>query len=672
METRRAQVEGPTRFRRRWAFTVALASVLVALIGASPAAALVLPPTTIDGPTNDIIEFGNVAMAADGTGGLVYTKRVGATPHVFASRFAGGSWQPPVRVDSEASFEGAEPRIAAANGGALEVVWVTPVATVKSKVRRGLYSAKLDPGASQFGPQLLVDGNLGSGVGTDPSLAGAQAGKAYVAYRVITNDFSEPGTTAVQLRPGDVMAEVRLARLEGGRWSRVGVVNRNPAASMRPPSPSNGPQVGVGATGSAVVAWQEPDQTGVARIWLRRIFGSTLGPQSEASPAAWEGQPVTADVDAFDLAVTATDQSRIAMRVAAAPGSALGGQRLFLNSLKPNYQEGGGTPTGPVLADGGGSSAPAGGVGPPAVAASGENGGEGSLLLAFVSGGESRQMRVEKSGTLVPAPSPPGPPPAPGNPPTVAAVDPSGGGFVAYPALDASGSVALAVRQELPSGAAQTGLVSGTLAGPIPALSIGRSEAGEALLGFVQGEPGNLEIVGDRVAAPPRSLSLKAPAKWVKPKQAKLIWNVPASGVGGVTYSVLVEGRVVREGLRRLRFSPPPAALGSGVRSVQVLATDGLGQQLLSKAKKVKIDGLAPEAAVRVKRGAGRVTVTIADPDSGLMSKAVRVDFGDGTKLRGKARAKHVYAKPGPYTVRVRARDRVGNVLARRFRVRVR
>src|SRR5262249_5947864 len=161
----------------------------------------------------------------------------------------------------------------------LLVVWVTQVATLaKGELRRGLYSASLGPGAAEFGPSLLVDPNIKGGVGTAPSVAGAVPGKAIVAYRVITNDFSGESINAVRLLPGDVLADIRVARLEGDRWSRLGGINRNPAASMRPPSETNGPQVAIGATGRAVVAWQEPDATGVARIWMRRVTGTTLGP----------------------------------------------------------------------------------------------------------------------------------------------------------------------------------------------------------------------------------------------------------------------------------------------------------------------------------------------------------------------------------------------------------
>jgi hypothetical protein len=55
---------------------LALAAVLLAAVGARPARAVILPATTIDGPSPDIVGFGGVAMAEDGTGGLAFLERV--------------------------------------------------------------------------------------------------------------------------------------------------------------------------------------------------------------------------------------------------------------------------------------------------------------------------------------------------------------------------------------------------------------------------------------------------------------------------------------------------------------------------------------------------------------------------------------------------------------------
>ncbi len=646
------------------AIAAALASL--ALANAAPAGALITPPVTVDGPSSEILDFGGVAMASDGSGGLVYLKAVEGIPHVFASRYVGGGWGAPQRVDWDQPFAASQPRIAAGPRGELMAAWVTKVATVHGKVQYGLFSARIGARASSFGRSLLVDPNVGEGIGVAPSLAAVSPGKAIVAYRAITFTFPpDTFSTAVQLRPGDVMADVRLAKLSGDRWSRLGAINRNPEASMRPPSATNGPEVGVGAEGNAVVAWQEPDQSGAARIWMRRIFGTTPGPILQASPSDWEGRPVSADADAFSLSVTPYAQARVAIRLAPAAGSALAG-RLLLNSLPPNYSTTAGALSGPQLADGG---AAPGGAGPPDVAAGEDRSRKASIRLDFLAGTQLRQMGVRPDGGVVEVATPPGPPAQAGAEP-VAAVDPEGGGMVAYPALDPAGRAAVAVRQEFPSGAAQTGLVSGVQGGSISELAIGRSRAGDGLVAFLQGEAGHFEVVAERVSAPPAAFRVKPPKGWTKPNAVRLRWQAAQSTVGGVRYSVLIDGRVIKAGLRRRAFHPRPAQLGDGVLRAQVLATDGSGQQLLSRGAKLRVDGQRPLAQVKVRRGSEAV-VRLVDSGSGLDARASRVSFGDGERARGGSRFVHAYERPGRYTIVVRARDKVGNRLWRRFQVRI-
>src|SRR5262249_30093053 len=159
-----------------------------------------------------------------------------------------------------------------------------------------------------------------------------------------------------------------------------------------------------------------------------------------------------------------------------------------------------------------------------------------------------------------------------------------------YPAFDSAGRPVVAVRQEAPSGSAQTGLVHGVAGGPVGDLAIGRSGEGDGLIGFLQGEPGRDQVVVDEIGAAPKEFRVTVPARWVKPREAKIHWERAPSGVGGLRYAVLLGGHVVRKGLRKLEFRPRPALLGSGARPVRVLATDRLGQQLLSKPQRLRVD----------------------------------------------------------------------------------
>ena len=115
---------------------------------------MILPAVTIDGPSAEIVGFGGVAMAEDGTGGLVYLKRVEAgVAHVFVSRYVGGHWLAPIRVDTEQPFAASWPRIGAADGGELIVVWATPFATVQNgNPVDELLGALLGPGGSTLRP----------------------------------------------------------------------------------------------------------------------------------------------------------------------------------------------------------------------------------------------------------------------------------------------------------------------------------------------------------------------------------------------------------------------------------------------------------------------------------------------------------------------------------------
>src|SRR5262249_24257421 len=127
------------------------------------------------------------------------------------------------------------------------------------------------------------------------------------------------------------------------------------------------------------------------------------------------------------------------------------------------------------------------------------------------------------------------------------------------------------------------------------------------------------------------------------------------------------EGRIVKRGLRRRSYRLPRALLGSGVRHAQAMATDAFGHQVLTPAVKLRVDGQPPRVAVEVSRARGQATVRLRDADSGLDARSTLVDFGDGSRDRGGSKFHHDYGRPGRYPIVVRARDRVGNRLTRRF-----
>jgi hypothetical protein len=651
--------------RLHLALFVLLVVSCVACWSCSPAHALILAPQTVDGPSSAIGEFGGAAVSSDGTAGVVYTKQVEGVQHVFAAQYSNGIWHAPVRVDWQDSYAATYPRIAAAGGGQLVVVWVSQIATVGGRPRDALYSSTLGPGAATFGHQYTVDPNVSEGAGVNPSLALAANGQGYLAYRVITNNFSNIGgeTTIERLRPGDVLADIRLARYEAGLWSAPVRVNHDPKLSMRPPSETNGPQVALGNGDDAVVAWQEPEPSGVARIWARRIFGTTLGLAQQVSPTTYGGAPVTGDADAFSLSVSEFGEAKVVSRVTGTPGALLSSARLFDNTLPVSSYPKGAEFTGaqPVEAAVPSSAS----IGTPSVAVD----DSGGFRIAFSAGSSADVLIGSERGTNPEVPL--GPSVSATGAGAVTAIDPAGGGITAWPARSTAGLPGVAIRQDFPDGAAQSAVVSGSVDGSVSQLAVAGSESGEALVGFREGESGAFEIVGERVSVPPPEFSLETPVGWVAPAAARVAWAEAEDATGGVRYSLILNGRVVQRGIHGLAVLPPRRLLGSGVQHVQVLATDAAGQQTLSGEAELKVAATPPVAHVRRTHGHG-VIVRVTDAYSRAVAKDTRIAFGDGAHLDGRLIARHRYAQAGLYTIVVRMADAVGNRGVARLRVKIR
>ncbi len=635
----------PTTFAAGLA-ALGLAALLLALVPPG-ARAVILPATTIDGPSEEIVGFGGVAMAEDGSGGLVYLKRVDGVSHVFVSRYVGGHWQAPIRVDTEEPYAASWPRIGAAENGELIVVWATPFANSNGKPVYELLGAELGPGASQFGEAMIVDPDIEEATGTSPDLAVSSTGQADVVYRVVETALSN----VALLHPGDVVEQVRVAHFDGTRWSNLGPINRNPAISMRPPTQANAPQIAIGPTGNGVVVWQEPNVEGVARIWARRIFGTNLDYVMPVSAESFAGAPLVQDADAPSVAISRLGQAEFAYRQTYAPGSPLPGPRIFVNILPDGESENGAQPTGAVLAD----SAVTGGqnatVGPPSV----DIGERREVQLLYDSNGTPRLL-TGSNRTLNAALSL-GPPFTGSEPNAATVLNPSGGGVSAWPSTGAQGP-AVAVREDFPNGSLQTALVSGGAGGPVGELSVGRSGLGDGLVAFQQGPIGNTAIVAVQATAPPIPSILTAPKGWIKPSQGQISWLPATSADGPLTYHVVLDSHELPTSAGAFSLRLNPRVLGSGTHSVQVLATDSFGQSTLSAPSTLRIDGVPP--TVKITHHGAIVSVHVSDRFSGVAAHAVRISFGDGHSAGGRVRLTHRYARAGVYRVVVHVRDKLG------------
>jgi len=638
---------------RRGRLILATLAVLSVSLSAhlAQARAVILPAVTLDGPGEDIVGFGGVAMAEDGSGGAVYLKRVGGVAHVFVARFQGGQWQSPIRVDTEQPFAASSPRIGAADGGELIVVWATPFATKEGKPVYELVGSLLGRGGQAFGPAIIVDQNIEEATGTTPDLAVSSTGQADVVYRVV-----KPTNRSIPLlHPGDVAEEVRVAHFNGNRWSSLGAINRNPGVSMRPPTSSNAPQIAIGPTGNGIVVWQEPNIEGVARIWARRLFGSTLDYVLPVSAETYAGAPIGQDADAPGIAVSWLGQADVVYRQNAGPGSSLPGPRIYLNILPNGEATSGAAFLGANIAD---STVPGGlsaSIGPPSIDIDEKE----DLRILYDSNGTPRVIEGDDhglSGTLSL-----GAPFAGSEPLAASVMNPQGGGISAWPSADASGHPAVAVREDFPEGAVQTALLGGGAGGEVGELSVGRSGLGDGLVGFRQGPFGDAAIVVTETAAPPSELSLSAPKTWVRPAAATVSWEPASSADGPLQYSVVLDGHRHRVSPSAFSLRLSSRGLGSGRHSVQLLATGLSGQAALSRPSVLKVDGEPPTVKIRRSRGGSSVTVRVSDSDSGVAARSVSVNFGDGHGAHGRVRLVHRYARAGVYSVSVRSRDKVGN-----------
>ena len=656
-----AAVATPTHhaFARRTGLLIALVLLALSVLAdnVDRADAVISPATTIDGPNENIVGFGGVAMAEDGNGGVVYLKRVDGVAHVFVSRYVGGRWLAPIRVDTEETYAASWPRIGAADGGELVVVWATPFATENERPVDELLGATLGAGSDSFGQASIVDPDVGEGAGTSPDLAMSSTGQADVVYRVVDFQSSIP-----LLRPKDVDESVRVATYDGERWTPLGAINRDQGISMREPTEANAPQIAVGPTGNGIVVWQEPELSGVARIWARRLFGASLDYVMPVTATSFAGTPLDGEANAPSVAISRLGQAEVAYRQEYEAGSALPGPRIFLNTLPDGESESGDEFKGAIVADSAVSGGAGASVGRPSVDLDEHR----ELQLLYDSNGTPRVITGNQKGltaalSLGPAFAGTVEPQAAKELSVASVMDPEGGGVSAWPSEDAAQQPGVAVREDFPSGAVQTALVSGGAGGPVGELAVGRSTLGDGLVAFQQGAIGDAAIVASQVSAPPEPFVISVPKGWVKPSQTGISWQPAASANGPLSYVVVLDGRKLGVPAGALSYSFPAHALTTGVHEVQLLATDTFGQAVLTPPTTLEVDGRPPLVSITHARHGRGLTVRVSDPWSGVDIAAVRVSFGDGRTSSRHAVFHHRYARGGVYKVVVHVRDKLAN-----------
>lgn len=624
------------------------------------ARAIVTDVQAIDGPSADVVDVADAAMSEDGTGGIVYLKRVDGHSHVFVAQFRGGAWRPLQRVDVGQNFDSSWPRIGAGDGGRLVVTWVQEFGVESDR----LFSATLDPGANGFQAPVPIDFNVGEATSTFPDLAMNRGGQAYLAYRVITDSTSSANP------PGYVGADVRVARYNGRLWSVLGTpLDRNVNTPVRLPTDGNSPKVGIDVQGGGVVAWQEPDDEFVDRVWARRLFGASVGIPLQVSPSSWDGAPLRGPADAFSLDVSGFGEAAVAFRQQPGQASKLDAPRLMVNETPDVFSDLAGSFGKALLADGGDRGAlgaPSIGVDPRGLFVAGFSSGPVSLLGSGDDVSAEPVQRLDQGASSVA-----------GDP--LVDVAETGAAVAAWRELR-GGVGSLAVQERRADGVVEPTSLSAAHGGGVGRVVIGGSGLGDAILAWQQGSGANAQIAADVVDAPPDPFLVLLPEGWQRRKKIRIAWDHSHNAIGGVKYSVSVDDEPVAESGKHLSARLSPDDIGDGRHRIQVFAIDAAGQETGSRVGPLKVDRSAPK--VKLRHHGRKLIVTVGDgprrSSSGLRRGLVRVSFGDGGAgasasarkgkpgKHGKGRAPvvsvtHTFARAGRYLLTVRARDRAGN-----------
>jgi PKD domain len=597
-----------------------------ALAGPAAAQPSPAPPIVIDGPSAAITGLGGLSIARDGTGGLVYSKTVSGTSHVYVSALLGGQFQSPVQVDAGLAGASSEPVIAAGNGGVLLIGFIN--------------AGQLDvvdkaSSSGGFGsPQGLAAG------ASNPSLQMTNFGKGYLAFTVVDGAGHD----------------VRTAYYDNGTWSlETAPLNDRPADDAG--TGSGAPQVAAAGDGVAIVAWGEG-----GHVFSRRVWGTAPSVVDEqADVASVSG---CAEVSAGNPAVSSGGDSSYA-DVAFQETVSCGGvdqSRVLLNRLRASQYDGV-TPADGLSTPGTDSGTD------PAVAMT--EYGQGFVTAAGQASNNVVAMELGNNGAYGPVlsvnslPGTAPPYPVPG----VAGLFST---LVAWQQTPGTtGPAEIRVRYEPRASTLGPELVlSSPAEGPADAalgIAATGDGGGDAAVAWVQGTAGSNQIVVDQLYQPPGAASVSKKLSYSRSAQPVLRWSASSARWGPITYTVSLDGtQVGQTGGTSLRV---PAALADGSHSWRVTATNPAGLAGASKVARTFVDTVAPVLKVTESgpRRAGseeiaRLTYRDPAPASGIAKLTVR--WGDGTVTQVKAgthRVAHVYRRAGGYTITVTVADRAGN-----------
>jgi hypothetical protein len=602
---------------------------------ASPASAQVTAlaaPVTVDGPTASIQALTGLAVARDGTGGLIYLKSVGGIAHVFVSRLTNGAFQPPEQIDSSLLTPSSQPVIGAGGAGQLVVGFINA---------GQLYVTNAPNATTAFSaPAVLFSG------ASNPSLAmNSLDNKAYLAF------------TAV----GTGGHDIRCGYFNQGHWSVESTpLDANPADDAG--TGTGRPDVTAAGDGIGIVTWAE-----AGGVYARRVWGavpSTAVEQADlpAIAAGWNEVSATAP----SVAVGGdSSYAQVVFQETVSNGAAQQ-TRVLMRRLHGSAFE---DPTAPDMLSTPGTE----GADEPGVSMA--EYGNGIAAAAHSQTNQIYATLLGKNGLAT----------------SVARLDSLPNATQPYVAPVAAGYYSDLVAWQHDPGALGVPEIraiyyDGSNFGPEMVLSsptLGPTNAAEGLfaagdiqadvaIAWVQGTGANTSIVTDQLYHGIGGFKAQESFQYVRTVTPVLTWTSPRAR-WGPTYTVTLDGSEIAQ---TAATSVRTATLGEGRHSWAVTAVNGAGLQSSTSPATLFVDTVPPALSFKLhgKDQTGKVmrlsaSYTDVPPGetraqaSGIASVVAR--WGDGTGAQKIGRnTQHSYLRAGRYTVKVTATDKAGNVVA--------
>ena len=621
--------------RRRRIATLTAAAAALAL-GAAPAAqAGWFPSESIDGPSADIVRLGDLDTAQDGGSAVVYLKRGGGVPKVWAARMVNGAWQDPEQLDIGQSAESSDPRVAVSNDGRMVAAWIN---------EGHVWSAVREPGATAWTVPIQVHPGPAQRVSVSMSVHGV----GWVAFSV-----------------GGASRDVRAARLTGSNWTNYDqVFDVEPA---RDAGGGRGPRIAAATDGTALVTWEEVGGDGRRRVHMRRALRGRLSQfPAELSVTALEGRAagdarspevgmdwdssfgwVVFEQDFVDNGVT---RSRV-----------IGRRVVGVDSTEPIILD--------AMQWGGVESAR-----DPDVDVTGRLRAFAASEITPVAGVSAAVLQIDVFGVIGRIDGPAG---TDTPDPTVAHASNGEGAFNWHEDGQVIGRYW--DRDEVLEDGAQ--LATGEFGSAQPALGIDSSanRLADVAVGFVQGGPTDRRIVVAHWDRPLRAITpSSATQAWQRIKRPRLTWGTASELWGSAQYRVEIDGvPVATQASNVLNL---PFDLADGSHPWRIVTIDRRGQETPGTDRRLNIDTTTPVAAVAntgtLRAGQSIRFVARDDPPpqplpapgqpapapvrtSGL--QRITATFGDRGRATGTREVRHVFRRKGTYRVRLVVRDRAGN-----------